>query len=114
MRILEKELSNKFIYDSVKSKKKKITLSIDNDTIDVDFERIIDTLFTRGNIKDPSLIEDLKKLFNIGLYSNAPCGGFINFYKVKSKKSKNYIIYSGIKEVSNSYFVVEIHKIVKI
>ena len=114
MEKVEKKSDNNFVYDSVKAKKSKIKIHINKDTIKLDYDKIIDTFFTQGNISDDILKKQLVTFLNLGVYSKAPCGGFVNFFEVFSKKGDKYIIYSGIREVSNSYFIVEIHEIIKL
>ena len=48
----------------------------------VDFQDIINTQFSGGNTN--SKFEKIKNFLHLGMYSKAPCGGFINFYEIKS------------------------------
>ncbi|WP_111684804.1 hypothetical protein [Winogradskyella tangerina] len=114
MKIIGNNLYNKSVYDSENSKKNKVKIVLSNEILKINYNKIIDTFFTQGNIEDESLKQDLLNLFSLGKYSKAPCGGFVNFFEVLSNNANKYAIYSGIREVSNSYFKVEIHEIIKI
>jgi len=100
-------------FDNLNNDTNEIIINLYDDTISVNFISIIDTQFSGGNIS-PSRFKEMKNKFNLGLYSKAPCGGFINFFETKSNYLKNYVIYSGVKEVSNSHYIVTIHAIVRI
>ncbi|HEX8549556.1 MAG TPA: hypothetical protein VF691_21530 [Cytophagaceae bacterium] len=105
-----KELNNsELTYDNVKNDQDKRSIRVKDEIIEINFQNIIDTQFTGGNLgeKREQFVNDLR----IGMYSKAPCGGFINLFEVKSNKGVNYVVYSGIQEVSNSHYIVTIHKI---
>lgn len=72
--------------------------------IEVDLDEIVNAQFTGGN--DPDVFRELKLQLGIGLYTKAPCGGFINFYSIG-----DHVLYSGVKEVRNSHYMVSIHEI---
>lgn len=113
MKIIKNFKNNEFVYDSVKSKKNKIEIEIEDDEIKVNYDEIIDCFFNQGNISNLSFKKELFEFLNLGINSKAPSGGFINLFQIKSKKNQTYIIFSGVKEVSNSYFIVDVHKVIK-
>ena len=107
---LIKEFSiDELVYDNFIDKKNYQLVEINNDIVEINYNDIIETQFTGENIGQK--FEELKNYLNIGIYSKAPCGGFVNFFNIKSKQNIDYIIYSGVNEVSNSHYVVIIHKI---
>lgn len=108
MKIIKEYQDNEIVYDNTRSKTSEIILKLDEVQLLVNFEKIIDTQFTAGNVKEK--FEMLKNLLNLGMYSKAPSGGFVNFYQIING-DRNFIIYSGINEVSNSHYIVTIHKI---
>lgn len=105
-----KTYNNELIFDNLKSKNNRQYVSIKNEKICLDFEKIINSQFTGGNLE--SKYNVMKEFLNLGYHSKSPCGGFVNFYRFISDQGNYYIIYSGIKEVSNSHYVVTIHKII--
>lgn len=112
MIVVKEFKNNEYVYDNtVNTSKPSLSRVIVNDEIiNFDFHWLIDTQFTEGNI-GPKL-EDYKSKLGFGLYTKAPCGGFLNFYKVQGSMGNNYIIFSGVNEVSNSHYVVIIHKVI--
>jgi len=108
MKILRRYQDDKIVYDNTKSNTSEIILNLEEGQLLIDFEKIIDTQFTAGNVKEK--FELLKNLLNLGMYSKAPCGGLVNFYQVKNG-DRCFIVYSGVNEVSNSHYTVTIHKI---
>ncbi|WP_445716946.1 hypothetical protein [Flavobacterium sp.] len=101
--------NNEIIYDSFIDKNHILKLNIENIILKINFKEIIDTQFSLGNIPNNE-INILKKYLDVGDFSKAPCGGFVNFYKINNKNLK-YVIYSGVKEVSNSRYLVTLHKV---
>lgn len=93
--------------------KSNIKLDFLDDEILVELNNIINTQFQGGNIQENEMLQSLKDYLGIGLYSKAPCGGFVNFFKVKSIKGEDFVLYSGVNEVSNSHYLITIHKILK-
>lgn len=108
MRVVKEYKEGEFVYDNTKNSNHRQTLKIDDYELIIDFQDLIDTQFTCGNISEK--IEDIKSMLGLGKYSKASCGGFINFYRLKESNC-NYIIYSGVNEVSNSHYIVSLHKI---
>lgn len=111
MQIVKEFRINELTYDNVKNGSITQLISLDSETIDVNYNDIINTQFTGGNVGQQ--FEELKINLNLGMYSKAPCGGFVNFFKITSNHGNDYIIYSGVNEVSNSHYVVTIHKILE-
>lgn len=111
MQIVKEYRNNDFFYDNTKNQPIIQKVYLDNGEIEINFNDIIGTQFTGGNLFQR--FEQLKSYMNIGSYEKAPCGGFVNFYSVIGKYNDNYIVYSGIKEVSNSHYIITIHKILK-
>ncbi len=109
MKVICEYLKNEFVFDSTKSNSNKVKININCEIIDIDYNSIINTQFSGGNIKDE--FEDLKSFLNLGIYSKSPCGGFINFYSITGSCGGKYILFSGVKEASNSHYIVTIHKI---
>ncbi|NOU61921.1 hypothetical protein [Marinifilum caeruleilacunae] len=108
MKIIKQFSPNEFVFDNLKDKKtREIILGEDN--LKIEFNKIIDSQFLGGNIENK--YDEYKDFLGLGIYSKAPCGGFINFYKIRSVKKTNYVIYSGINEVSNSHYVITIHMV---
>lgn len=97
------------VFDSEISTTVTRTVSVRKSYIVVNFQDIIDTQFTGGNI--PEKYEQIKLHLNLGYGSSAPCGGFINFFQITDENGKEVIIYSGINEVNNSHYIVTVHKI---
>ena len=58
-----------------------MSLAIDNHTVILNFQDIINTQFSGGNLG--SEIDKVKSFLNLGIYSKAPCGGFVNLHKQK-------------------------------
>lgn len=106
MKIVEKYRNGEFVFDNLKDNH-RVEILIENNRIRINFQNIIDTQFTGGNIGDD--FYDLREFMRLGKYDKAPCGGFVNFNKVISDEGKNYIIFSGVKEISNSYYLVTVH-----
>lgn len=111
MQIVKEFWENELVYDNVKVMSVIQSTDVDNEIISINYNDIIDTQFTGGNVGQK--FEQLKMYLNLGLYSKAPCGGFVNFFKVTGSKGNDFIVYSGINEVSNSHYIVIIHKILK-
>jgi len=111
MEVIKEFLSNEFKYDNTKNQKNILELKIEKNIFKIEFDKIINTHYSLGNISKDE-IEIIKDKLKIGMFYNSPCGGFINFYKIMNKKSE-YILYSGVNEVSNSHYVVTLHKIIK-
>jgi hypothetical protein len=111
MQFIKEFGSNDLVYDNAKKGTTIEHVSINAEIIDINYYDIINTQFTGGNVGQK--FEQLKDDLNLGMYSKAPCGGFVNFYKVTGNMGNDYIIYSGVNEVSNSHYIVTIHKILK-
>jgi hypothetical protein len=111
MVILKEFLNNEIVYDNLISEHSRMSLTIDNHTVILNFQDIINTQFSGGNLGNE--IDKVKSFLNLGIYSKTPCGGFVNLYKQKLGRD-NIIIFSGVNEVSNSHYIVTIHKIIKL
>lgn len=111
MKIIKEFNADEVVYDNLKDTQKEQTIYSLNGNIRVDFQSIIDTQFTGGNVGAD--FNQVKTFLNLGLYSKAPCGGFPNFYRIESETDKMFIIYSGVNEVSNSHYIVTLHKILE-
>jgi hypothetical protein len=96
----------KLIYNNALHNDVSIELNLLEDTMVINYQDIINTQFSEGNVEEN---EKYKKYLRLGMYSKAPCGGFVNFYKLKSKKGSYYVLYSGVNEVSNSHYIVTVH-----
>lgn len=112
MQILQEFKNDELIYDNINDTTFTQSVDINSETLLINYNDIIDTQFTGGNMGE--LSTQLKNDLNLGIYSKAPCGGFVNFYKVSSNLGGFYIIYSGVNEVSNSHYIVTVHKIFKV
>ncbi len=108
MLIIKEFLNNEIVYDNLINKDSCMSLIIDNHKVTLNFQDIINTQFSGGNIG--SEVENIKHFLNLGIYSKAPCGGFANLYKQKWGED-SIIIFSGVYEVSNSHYIVTVHKI---
>jgi hypothetical protein len=113
MKIIKTFLPNEFIYDNTKNHKNTLILKLEELTLEIDFNKIINTHFSLGNISKDE-IEIIKRSLGIGMFYKAPCGGFVNFYKIKAKNNIEYILYSGVSEVSNSHYVVILYKVLEL
>ncbi len=100
------------IYDSLKSGSDCIVITLLDDQIEIAFNRIIDSHFSGGNAG--LFYDDLKRYLGLGPYSKAPCGGFLNFFRITGSKGSNYVVLSGVNEYYNSCYLVEVCKIIKI
>ena len=111
MMIIKKFSLGECVYDnSLKTHPRKRT-EIDGNIIEIDFQAIIDSQFSGGNIAGK--YDLLKKYLGLGQFSAAPCGGFVNFILVISDRGNEYIVFSGVNEVENSHYIVTIHAIFK-
>lgn len=107
-----KEYSNsEFVFDNTKTTSSVEKIKLNGETITVDYNSIIDTQFSGGNTGQE--FEHLKAFLGLGIYSKAPCGGFVNFYALTGDRGNDYILFTGINEVSNSHYIVTIHQILK-
>ncbi len=111
MQTIREYRNGEFIFDNTAANYSVEKIKLDGETITVDYNLIIDTQFSGGNTGQE--FEHLKAFLDLGTYSKAPCGGFVNFYAITGDRGNNYILFSGINEVSNSHYIVTIHKIVK-
>lgn len=109
MKIINEYKNGEIVFDNLKNKSTLKSFIINEANIILDFQDLIDTQFTGGNIANK--FEVLKTFLKLGIYSKAPCGGFVNFYRVKNKNN-SYIFYSGVNEVSNSHYFITVHKII--
>jgi hypothetical protein len=108
---IEKEFNHsEVVFDSFLNKQPFVSLILNNDEVLLNFNDIINTQFTEGNIG--AKLTHLKKFLNLGMYSKAPCGGFLNFFELLSKNGNSLIVFSGVNEVSNSHYIITIHKII--
>lgn len=89
-------------FDSTQSRHSQIVLELNDDFLKIDFNSIIATQFSGGNVQD--LFNELKNFLNLGVFSKAPCGEFVNFFKFSGRSKTEYIVYSGINETSNSHY----------
>jgi len=103
MTIIKEYLNDELVFENIKSNSNKVSLRIDGEVIIIDFNEIINTQFSGGNINQEYQI--LKEQLNLGIYSKSPCGGFVNFFSVKGTNNKKYILYSGVNEISNSHYI---------
>ena len=111
MQIVKEFGSNEYIYNNLINSSVTQKIKISNEVIIINYNDIIGTQFTGGNVNKK--FKQLKNTLNLGIYSKALCGGFINFFKIIGNLGNSYIIYSGIKELSNSNYLVTIHKVLK-
>jgi hypothetical protein len=111
MNIIKEFKINEVVFDNLLNSEPIISLTINDDDVDLNFNEIINSQFKGGNVGIK--FEQIKDILNLGLYSKAPCGGFLNFYELRSKKGRSLIVYSG-NEVSNSHYLVTVHKIINI
>lgn len=103
--------SDDFCFDSgVTQSLPKVTLNLGSESIEIDYKKLIGSVFKGGNME---LLSDFYDMFGLGQYSKAPCGGFPNFYEIIGNKGGAYVVYSGIKEYYNSVYFVTIHNIIK-
>lgn len=111
-----KELGDKkYVFDNLKSMRNVVKISVDNEILTINYNWLIDSQYTEGNIlSDSQEYQKLKEILSLGLYSKAPCGGFINFFKIKGSQKNNYVLFSGVNEVSNSHYIVTLHKLYKL
>jgi hypothetical protein len=112
MNILKTFKRNELLYDNTTDGSSIIKIEINSDFIKINFGEIINSQFQGGNVKND--FDRLKNHLKVGISLKAPCGGFANFYKVISKSKNEYIVFSGVKEVSNSHFVVTVHAIISL
>jgi len=111
MKIIIEYSNSEFVFDNTNSKPSKTEIEINSEVVEVDYNSIIDIQFSGGNIGQE--FEALKTFLNLGMYSKSPCGGFVNFHLQEGSKGGNYILFSGVNEVSNSHYVVTIHKVLQ-
>jgi hypothetical protein len=113
MKILKECGTRDYYFDNgVKDMPALVTVILDSDWIIVDFQAIIDTQFSGGNV--PNKFEGLKRMLGLGEFSSAPGGGFINFFSVFSQQNVEYILFSDVNEVYNSHYIVTVHKVIKL
>ena len=111
MKVIKEFSSNKFIYDNTKKLKNVLDVILDNLILKINFDDIINTQFSLGNISKDE-VEKVKNFLNMGLFYNDINGGFINFYKIKIKE-REFIVFSGVNEISNSHYIITLHKIIE-
>ncbi|MDW3194705.1 MAG: hypothetical protein R8G66_20165 [Cytophagales bacterium] len=111
MKIVKEYDRNELVFDNAISKSLRKNVVINDEEITIDFDSIIDTQFSGGNIGQD--FEELKTFLKLGMYSRSPCGGFVNLYLIEGKNGGKYILFSGVNEVANSHYIVTIHKILK-
>ncbi|MFZ9847347.1 MAG: hypothetical protein ACO3EE_04265 [Flavobacteriales bacterium] len=100
----------RLVYDNALKQENVVSFNFNNDTVVVNFNDIINTHWQQGNV-DENEKNYLKEFLKIGMSSRAICGGFANFYRIKTQKGEEVLLYSGVSEPSNSHFVVTIHGI---
>jgi hypothetical protein len=105
------ELRNCDFDNGQKDKPEVITIELNDDQITIDFGAIINTQFSGGNV--PDKYEYLRQFLRLGEFSSAPGGGFVNFYAVTSSENVEYILFSGIREVYNSHYIVTVYKVLQ-
>lgn len=101
-----------FVYDNTSDTSPLIGIIVGNALLRLDFRWLIDSQFQAGNLGSESNL--VKKELGLGIYSKAPCGGFVNLFKLISSLECNFIIYSGVNEISNSHYIITVHKIFKV
>lgn len=112
MKIVKELAEHECYYDNAINGMPTLTeIDLNDDSVTVDFQAIIDTQFAGGNV--PEKYEDLMELLHLGEFSSALDGGFMNFYSVHSHNQENYILFSGVNEVSNSHYIVTVHKVLQ-
>ena len=112
MKIVKELAELECYYDNAVTGMPTLTkIDLNDDSVIVDFRAIIGTQFTGGNV--PEKVEDLMEILHLGEFSSAPNGGFINFYSAQSRNHENYILFSGVNEVSNSHYIVTVHKVLQ-
>ncbi|SDE60876.1 hypothetical protein SAMN04487996_10610 [Dyadobacter soli] len=110
MKIVKELAEHECYYDNAVTGRSTLTeIDLDDDSVTVDFRAIIGTQFVGGNV--PEKFESLMEILHLGKFSSAPNGGFINFYSIRSRNHENYILFSGVNEVSNSHYIVTVHKV---
>lgn len=110
MQIIKEYGKDELVYDNIVNLSSVEQINIKNEFISINFQEIINSQFTGGNIGE--LFEQVKTLLNLGRYSKAPCGGFVNFFETTGTGGTKFLIYSGVNEVSNSHYKVTVHKII--
>ncbi|WP_214607062.1 hypothetical protein, partial [Hymenobacter arizonensis] len=85
------------------------TVPLDGDELVVDVEALLATHWAGGN--EGAGREVLQRFVPLGQYTKAPCGGFVNCFRVRSARGRTYYLYSGVNEVSNSCFVATLHSV---
>jgi hypothetical protein len=103
----------KLIFDNTKRETSLVDVIVQGKSVSIPFENIINSQFSEGNT---SMIEkdELKQYLSLGKYSKAPCGGFVNFYRINESLYTDYVIYSGVNEVSNAHYIVTVHKVLRV
>ena len=109
MKIIKEYNLKEIVFDNLKDKSDS-TIEFDTDKLVIEFDKIVNTQFTGGNIQTD--FNSFKSFLKLGQYSKAECGGFPNFYRTESVNGSSYVIYSGVNEVSNSHYIVTVHKII--
>lgn len=104
MKIIAEYIQGLYTFNSLKNQSSGQYITIDSDSIYVNYLDFIDNLWTNDNFR-------AVKNLNIGLYGKAPCGGFISLLKCSSNEGKAYVIYAGVNEISNSNYIITIHKV---
>lgn len=84
-------------------------LALDGEDVVVDVPALLDTHLQGGDAG--AGLDVLQRLIPLGLYTRAPCGGFVNCFRVCSARGKTYYLYSGVNEVANSCYVVTLHAV---
>jgi hypothetical protein len=69
MKIIKEFTPSEYYYDNAFGKESTCTINVENNVIVVDFQKIINTQFSGGNVSNK--YEDLKSFLNLGLFSSA-------------------------------------------
>jgi hypothetical protein len=109
MKIIKEFNIGEMVFDNLKDALNS-TIELDSGKLIIEFDKIMNTQFSGGNVQAD--LDSYKSFLNLGKYSKAECGGFPNFYKTESDNGNCYVIYSGVNEVSNSHYIVTVHKII--
>jgi hypothetical protein len=109
MKVIKEFKNNELVYDNLSSEQPVKSIYLVDEFIEVNFNDLINTQFSRGNVG--SKIEEYMNYLHLGEYSKANNGGFINFYRLISSNGNEYVLFSGVNEVSNSHYIVTIHMV---
>jgi hypothetical protein len=111
MKNIKEYKKREYTFSNVKKESSNVKIYINDEFIKVDFNSIIKSHFSCGNTGVD--LEYYKSFLKLGIYSKSPCGGFVNFFQLYGSKGNKYIVFSGVNEISNSNYIVTIHKILQ-